>query len=120
MSSLSKAQIVTVKHANLGEEQQRLEAPLAKHAPSILVAYVRAASDPLASLSIDVRRQLEPGVFALCDVMTSRGRAEGRGSEGKGIGLPFGLGEGDTGEAEKELWADMWRSWSKKRYLGLG
>jgi len=103
-----------------GGDHQSLAVSLAKHAPAVLVAYVRAASDPITYLPNEVRRELEPGLFGFCDIMTSRGRIEGRGREGEGIGAPFSLGEGDGGEAEREVWGDIWRSWSKKRYVGHG
>lgn len=118
--SLSNARISTVVNADTYDKQQKMSRPLAKHAPAILVSYVRAACDPFAGLSSEVRRQLEPGLFALGDVMTSGGRIDGRGREGEGIGLPFGLGEGPGGEAEKEMWAIMWRNWGRKRYTGQG
>ncbi|WVW80534.1 hypothetical protein I302_102519 [Kwoniella bestiolae CBS 10118] len=90
--------------------------PLAKHIPAILVAYVRAAAD----LHLGVRRELEPGLYALCNLVTSGGRAHARGREGEGLGIPFGLGEGSGGEGERELWADLWQSWNKSRYMGQG
>ncbi|GMK57070.1 hypothetical protein CspeluHIS016_0309100 [Cutaneotrichosporon spelunceum] len=96
-----------------------LAGPLAKHAPAVLVAYARAASDPWAALSSAVRRELEPGLFALADVITAGGRADGRGREGEGVGVPFGLGEAH-GQAEREVWADLWKAWARKRYTGRG
>lgn len=100
-------------------EGQKLSGPLAKHAPSILVSYARAASDPWAGLSQQVRKEIEPGLFALCEVVTAGGRADGRGREGEGVGAAFGLGDAH-GDAEREVWADVWRAWSKKRYVGRG
>ncbi len=118
--SLCHATISAPRSTELNYKAQSLAGPLAKHAPSILVAYVRAASDPVAGLSTEVRRSLEPGLFAICDLMTSGGRVEGHGREGESIGLPFGLGEGAGREVEKEVWAEMWRTWGKKRYVGQG
>ena len=105
-------------YSQVAGKQRMLGTPFAKHAPSVLVAYVRAATDPTAALPTQVRQRLEMGVFSLCDIVTSGRR--GRGREGEGIGLPFGLGEGSGGEAEREIWADLWQSWSKKRYAGQG
>jgi hypothetical protein len=93
---------------------------LSKHAPTILVAYVRAAADPWANLGVAARRELEPGLFAVCDIVTVGGRGGGRGREGEVLGSAFGLGEGVSGEAEKEIWAELWRAWGKKRYTGRG
>ncbi|BEJ11920.1 hypothetical protein CspHIS471_0203800 [Cutaneotrichosporon sp. HIS471] len=105
--------------AKIGSGTRTLAGPLAKHAPAVLVAYARAASDPWAALSPAVRRELEPGLFALADVTTAGGRADGRGREGEGVGVPFGLGEAH-GEAEREVWADVWKAWARKRYTGRG
>ncbi|WVQ63421.1 uncharacterized protein L199_001574 [Kwoniella botswanensis] len=94
--------------------------PLAKHIPAILVAYVRAAADLHVGYTPSVRRDLEPGLYALCNLATAGGRAHARGREGEGLGTPFGLGEGPGGEGERELWADLWQNWSKSRYMGQG
>jgi hypothetical protein len=103
-----------------GNKSTSLASSFVKHTSAILVAYVRASADPFAGLSTAVRRELEPGLFALCELITVGGRVDGRGREGEGVGLPFGLGEGPGGEAEKELWADLWRDWKTKRYTGQG
>ncbi|KAK6906498.1 hypothetical protein I203_100483 [Kwoniella mangroviensis CBS 8507] len=94
--------------------------PLAKHIPAILVAYVRAAADLHVGYTPSVRRDLEPGLYALCNLATTGGRAHARGREGEGLGTPFGLGEGPGGDGERELWADLWQNWSKSRYMGQG
>ncbi|GFZ47977.1 hypothetical protein JCM24511_05724 [Saitozyma sp. JCM 24511] len=88
--------------------------PLAKHAPAILVAYVRAAGDPRSPLPPSVRSSLQPGLLALCDAVPSdQHRYEL-------VGLPWGLGEGPGGEAETQLWGDLWRLWRARRYKGQG
>lgn len=115
LTALATAKLPTTSEARA----KTLAGPLAKHAPAVLVAYARAASDPWAALAPAVRRELEPGLFALCDVVTAGGRADGRGREGEGVGVPFGLGEAH-GEAEREVWADVWKSWARKRYTGRG
>ena len=120
LENLSRARLPPAKTSQVVSQKQTIVGALAKHVPSILLAYVRAASDPVASLSTEVRHQLEPGLFALCDLITSRGRAAGRERAGEDTGLPFGLGEGVGREVEKEVWADMWRSWSRRRYTGQG
>lgn len=102
-----------------GAEAKNLAAPLAKHAPAILVAYARSASDAWLGLSRQVRKALEQGLFSVCDIVTAGGRADGRGREGEGVGVPFGLGEGN-GEAEWEVWRRLWTTWSQKRYTGRG
>ncbi|WWC72670.1 uncharacterized protein I206_106634 [Kwoniella pini CBS 10737] len=110
--------LVALTQIRLGRRHET--SPLAKHVPAILVAYVRAAGDMHSGFSPMVRRDLEPGLFGLCNLVTAGGRAYAHGREGEGLGTPFGLGEGTGGEGEKELWAELWRSWSKSRYLGQG
>ena len=91
---------------------------LVKHVPAILVAYCRAVGDQWGSISAEIRKELEPGLWSLCEVLTAGGRVDARGREGEGLGLPFGLGEG--GEVEKDVWAGMWLNWGKHRYQGKG
>ncbi|KAL1412497.1 hypothetical protein Q8F55_000242 [Vanrija albida] len=113
--------LATAKLPTAGDAPARtLAGPAAKHAPALLVAYARAAADPWAGLGTAVRRELEPGLFSICDIVTAGGRADGRGREGEGVGTPFGLGDGAGGAAEHEIWADTWRAWSRKRYTGQG
>ncbi|KAK4684806.1 hypothetical protein P7C73_g5358, partial [Tremellales sp. Uapishka_1] len=90
--------------------------PLAKHLPALLIANVRATM----GLSSETRKNLEAGVYGIMDLVTAGGRVEGRGREGEGLGQSFGLGDGQGGDAEKEIWAEMWRGWGKKRYVGQG
>ncbi|KAL7420823.1 hypothetical protein Q5752_004776 [Cryptotrichosporon argae] len=100
--------------------RRALAGPLAKHAPALLIAYARAAADPHAGLAPAVRRALEPGLFAVCEVVTAGGRAASRGREGEGVGRAWGLGEGPGGDAENEVWAALWIAWARARYAGRG
>lgn len=97
-----------------GRENQ-LAAALGKHAPAMLRAYVRGLANPRTELSASAKRHLQASMYLLCDLVV---RAQHRGREGEGIGLPYGIGEG--GEVEKELWASLWTQWSKQRYKGQG
>lgn len=92
-------------------------ARLAKHLPELLVHYVRSAAT--SSVPASVRAEMQPGIAAICDTLTA-GRRELRGREGEDVGKPYGLGEGAGGEAELEIWAQLWRDWAKKRYTGRG
>ncbi|KIJ38960.1 hypothetical protein M422DRAFT_33012 [Sphaerobolus stellatus SS14] len=58
-------------------QQQKAESlarPFARHAPYVLLAYLQIMNDPLSRISIGVRRELEPGLFALCAIMGEHGR----------------------------------------------
>lgn len=92
----------------------------AKHITEILVAYARSTVDAPYSLSPAVRQELESGMWSLCDIVTTAGRVDARGREGEGIGLPYGLGEGARGNAEREVWATLWQRWRRQRYIGRG
>lgn len=92
-----------------------LSLPFSKHAPAVLVSYVRSVTRPHNTLSIATRRTLQMSVYTICDGVI---RSQDRGREGEGIGTPYGLGE--TGEAEQEIWADLWKQWAKQRYKGQG
>ncbi|ORY31304.1 Urb2/Npa2 family-domain-containing protein [Naematelia encephala] len=93
-------------------------ASLAKHVTPILLAYVQAVANSSARIEQKIRIQLEPGVFALCEVVAKGGKMTARGREGEGIGMPYGLGDG--GDGEKQVWAELWTEWSRKRYSGRG
>ncbi|WWD20814.1 hypothetical protein CI109_105291 [Kwoniella shandongensis] len=110
--------LVLLAQTRLGTNHET--SPLAKHIPAIFVAYVRAGTDLHSGYTTSVRRELEPGLFALCSLVTSGGRVNSRGREGEGLAVPFGLGEGIFSEGERDMYADLWKSWSKARYTGQG
>lgn len=81
----------------------------------LLVAYARACTDPVQSIPASVRTIIDPSLADLCSTIdTAAGRAF------DSIGVPYGLGEGLGGEAEVAVWAGIWRSWKRKRYIGQG
>lgn len=95
---------------------------LSKHAPVLLIAYVRAVSHPRGMMPVDVRNALEPGLLALCEAVNAGGKAQYGMKGGEGVGDAFGLGEGepDTKERETSVWGELWRKWQSKRYIGQG
>jgi hypothetical protein len=82
------------------------------HAPTILLAYVRYACTATRAS----RLEMEPGVFALCETVS---RGKNRDRQGEGI-AGIGLGEGQFGEAETEVWGRMWNDYRRKTYAGRG
>ena len=59
---------------------------LGKHAPAVLVAYVRAWGDPRNEIPVTQRRFLHASIYSWCDISV---RASHRGREGEGVGQPF-------------------------------
>lgn len=87
-----------------------LSGPISKHAPLVLVEYVRCLA-----VAPTAKRVLQSSILKICDTAI---RLHDRGREGEGIGTPYGLGE--AGDAEKEVWADLWGQWARYRYKGTG
>lgn len=90
-------------------ESQRAESlahPFSKHAPYVLLAYIEAMNHPLCVLPLAVRRELEPGLFALCDMMSEHGRDA------------IMVSALDAGG--KATLKALWREYEKQRYVGKG
>jgi hypothetical protein len=91
---------------------RRTSTSFKNHAPTILLAYVRYACTAPRS----ARLELEAGVHALCEAI-----AKGRSRDVQGEGIAgIGLGEGQYGEAETEVWARTWNDYRRKTYAGRG
>ncbi|GAA5909416.1 hypothetical protein JCM8208_005736 [Rhodotorula glutinis] len=84
-----------------------LAAPLSKHAPFLLLNYLRACVHPTCPIPSTLRTELQGGWFEVMDAM---GKWE-REALMKGM-----LGEDE--EAERGVLRGMWKSWEKERYRG--
>ncbi|GAA5983911.1 hypothetical protein JCM5350_001788 [Sporobolomyces pararoseus] len=84
-----------------------LSAPLSKHAPFLLLSYLRSCVHPTCPIPSALRGQLQGGWF---EVMDSMGKWE-REALMKGF-----LNEDE--EAERGILRDLWKSWEKERYRG--
>ncbi|GAA5879792.1 hypothetical protein JCM16303_004181 [Sporobolomyces ruberrimus] len=84
-----------------------LTAPLSKHAPFLLLAYLRACVHPTCPIPSALRGELQGGWF---EVMDSMGKWE-REALMKGF-----LGEDE--EAERGVLRELWKNWEKERYRG--
>lgn len=93
-----------------GHETASLARPFAHHAPGVLLAYVSAAAAPLTVLPLAVRRELEPGVFALCGIAGEHGRDS----------LMAGTAGGQLDAAGKAVFKALWKEFEKQRYVGTG
>jgi len=84
-----------------------LAAPLSKHAPFLLLNYLRACVHPTCPIPSALRTELQGGWFEVMDAM---GKWE-REALMKGM-----LNEDE--EAERGVLKGMWKSWEKERYRG--
>lgn len=85
---------------------ESLARPFAKHAAYVLQAYIEALNDPLCVLPADTRKELEPGLFALCEMM---------GEHSRDALMVASL---DTGG--KTVLKTIWREYEKQKYVGRG
>ena len=93
-------------HSNAdAQKAESLARPFSKHAAYVLAAYIEAMNDPLSYLPADVRRELQPGLFALCEVMGEQNRDA----------LMIALVDGG-----KTVLKGLWREYEKERYTGKG
>lgn len=105
---LETLNVKTIIRSHTASEVQKAESlgkPFSKHAAYVLAAYIEALNDPLCMLSLEMRRELEPGLFTLCGLMGEHARDA----------LVVGL---DTsGKAALKL---VWKEYEKQRYVGAG
>lgn len=85
---------------------ESLAKPFAKHAAYVLKAYVEAMGAPLVVLSLEVRRELLPGLFALCGMVSEHSRDALMVSALDGSG--------------RTILKALWKEYDKQRYIGRG
>ena len=85
---------------------ESLAHPLSKHGPYVLVAYIRALTNPLGFFSIEIRRELEPGFFALCSMMNKHVRDS----------IMISMLDG----GERAMLKLIWEKYEKQKYVGRG
>uniref|UniRef100_A0A8H7Y6I5 Nucleolar 27S pre-rRNA processing Urb2/Npa2 C-terminal domain-containing protein n=1 Tax=Psilocybe cubensis TaxID=181762 RepID=A0A8H7Y6I5_PSICU len=88
------------------QKAESLSKPFSKHAAYVLEAYIEAMNDPLCVLSLEVRKELQPGMFALCGMMSEHSRDALMASAL------------DTGG--KATLKALWKDYEKQRYVGKG
>jgi len=99
----------TFAHAQTPTEPQKAESlakPFTKHASYVLVAYVDAFNDPLCIINAEMRRDLEPGLFALCEMV---------GEHSRDALMVSALDSGG-----KTIMKSLWKEYEKQRYVGKG
>lgn len=106
-TSLSAKTFVRV-HGPSAEIQkpESLARPLSKHVACVLQAYLDVLNDPLCVLAADIRRELQPGLFVLCDILNEHTRDA------------LMVSALDVGG--KAAMKGLWREYEKQRYTGKG
>lgn len=85
---------------------ESLARPLSKHVACILQAYFEVLNDPLCILPADIRRELQPGLFVLCDMLSEHTRDA--------------LMVSTLDASGKATMKGLWREYEKQRYKGRG
>ena len=93
-------------HGNETQKADSLARPFARHAPYVLLSYLQLMNDPLSVLSASMRRELEPGLFALCAMV---------GENGRDTLMVQSLDIGG-----KALLKSLWKEYGKQKYIGRG
>jgi hypothetical protein len=88
------------------EAAASLARPFSKHAASVLQAYVDAVTDPLCTVSASVRKELHPGLFVLCGMMSEHSRDAMMVSSLDASG--------------KIVLKTLWKEYEKQKYTGKG
>ncbi|TFK57438.1 hypothetical protein OE88DRAFT_1651155 [Heliocybe sulcata] len=107
LTSLGTKTIVRT-HGTAGENQkaESLAKPFSKHAAYVLQAYIEAMNDPLCVMPSEVRKELYPGLFALCDMMNDHNRDA------------MMVSALDSGG--KATLKSLWKDYEKQKYVGKG
>jgi hypothetical protein len=83
-----------------------LARPFSKHAASVIQAYVDAISDPLCTMSASLRKELRPGLFVLCGMLSEHSRDAMMASS--------------LDTSGKIIMKTLWQEYEKQRYVGKG
>jgi len=88
------------------QKAESLAKPFSKHAAYVLQAYIEAMNDSLCILSLEVRKELELGLFALCAMVNEHSRDA------------LMVSALDAGG--KATLKALWKEYEKQRYVGRG
>jgi hypothetical protein len=107
LTTLTSKTIVRT-HQSLADSQkaESLAKPFSKHAAYVLKSYVDAMNDPLCVMPLDIRKELQPGLFSLCDMISEHSRD---------AMMVSALDAG--GKATMKA---LWKEHEKQRYVGKG
>ncbi|KAK0233389.1 Urb2/Npa2 family-domain-containing protein [Armillaria fumosa] len=107
LESLATKSIVKVQSSSTeAQKAESLVGPFSKHAAYVLTAHIDAVGDPLCVFPASIRKELEPGLFALCDMINQHSRDA------------IMLSSLDAGG--KTMMKALWKEYEKQRYIGKG
>ncbi|TFK23128.1 hypothetical protein FA15DRAFT_621503 [Coprinopsis marcescibilis] len=89
-----------------GQKAESLANAFSKHAAYVLKAYIEALDEPLCILSLEVRKELAPGLYALCGMISEHSRDAVMVSA--------------LDAAGKATMKTLWKEYEKQRYVGKG
>ncbi|KAJ7042473.1 Urb2/Npa2 family-domain-containing protein [Mycena alexandri] len=99
----------TIRSNSSTTDAQRAESlarPFSKHAVYIIKAYIDAMNDPLCILPSELRKELRPGLFALCNMVNDHNRDA------------MMVSALDAGG--KTIMKNLWTEYEKQKYVGKG
>ncbi|KAJ6604425.1 Urb2/Npa2 family-domain-containing protein [Mycena vulgaris] len=99
----------TIRSNSSSADTQRAESlsrPFSKHAAYTIKAYIDAMNDPLCILPSELRKELRPGLFALCNMLNDHSRDA------------MMVSALDAGG--KTIMKNLWTEYEKQKYVGKG
>ncbi|KAI1797672.1 Urb2/Npa2 family-domain-containing protein [Ganoderma leucocontextum] len=107
LTTLTTKTIIRVHGAAADTQKpESLVRPFSKHAAYVLTSYADAVNDPLCFVSLGIRKELQPGLFALCEML---------GEHIRDAMMVSALDAG--GKATMKV---LWKEYEKQRYVGKG
>jgi len=108
LTTLTSKSVVRTNQSLSPDSQKAvsLAKPFSKHAAFVLKAYMDAMNDPLCVMTLDVRNELRPGLFSLCDMISEHSRDA------------MMVSTLDAGG--KAIMKSLWKEYEKQRYVGKG
>lgn len=91
---------------NESEKAESLAKVFSRHSAYVLKAYIEAVNDPLCIMGSDIKRELEPGLYALCSMMSEHDRDA--------------LMVSTMDNGAKIVIKGLWKEYEKQRYAGQG
>jgi hypothetical protein len=108
LATLTSKSVVRTHQSSSADSQkaESLAKPFSKHAAFVLKAYMDAMNDPLCVMPLEVRKELYPGLFSLCDMINEYSRD---------AMMVSALDAG--GKATMKA---LWNEYEKQKYVGKG